>query len=408
MPGTWVKRTWQSQAWLDAPAKYRRACHYRAFVPRALADLGLNIPGDVAGVIADAEAFVRRLNDSHEAALAPLAHLLLRTESIASSKIEGIQVGARQLARAEAARDTGRRRGGGISATAQELIDNITAMEHAIGEAAASASFTMKDLIAIHSRLLEHAPNAKIAGRVRAQQNWIGGNAYNPCGADFVPPPPEDVKRLLKDLCEAINDDLLPPLVQAALVHAQFETIHPFEDGNGRTGRALIHVVFRRRKVAPRFVPPISVVFAAGRQRYVDGLTEFRGDGVMKWLEQFAVATARASALADAYVRHIMDLRDSWRRVLSERSVVPREDAAAWAIIDVLPGHPVITAQMAAAATGRAIAAIYPAIDQLESAGVLTVLSGGKRNRSWEAAGLLPIVEALEAGELPRAATRSG
>jgi Fic family protein len=119
------------------------------------------------------------------------------------------------------------------------------------------------------------SPHPHLAGRIRTVQNWIGGNDYNPCGADFVPPP-EHVGDLLDDLCAAVNDDVLPSLIQAALVHAQFETIHPFEDGNGRAGRALIHVVLKRRGVATHYVPPISALFANSRQRYIDGLTAFR------------------------------------------------------------------------------------------------------------------------------------
>ncbi len=398
MPGRWVKRTWQSNPWLDAPAKYRRACHYQAFIPTTLDALSLTVSVELAGVVSDAEAFVRRLNDTSAAALAPLAHLLLRTESIASSKIEGLQVGARQLARAEALRDDG----GAAPATAAELIDNINAMELAVDDAAKAKRFAGRDIVAIHRRLMRHAPNARIAGRMRTEQNWIGGNDYTPCGADFVPPPPEDIAHLIGDLCAAVNDDLLPPLIQAALVHAQFETIHPFADGNGRMGRALIHVVLRRRGVAPRFVPPISVVFAAARDRYIKGLSAFRADGVVEWLEQFAVATARAASLAEGYLREVEALRETWRRKLRESDGAPRQGAAAWAIIDELPGAPVITAQRAEAATGRAKAAIYPGIEQLVRAKVLAPISESKRNRAWEAVGLLSIVERFEAGERPR------
>ncbi len=397
MPGSLVRRTWQSNERLDAPPKYRRACHYDAFVPDSLAGVALSLPADTAGVISHAEAAIRRLNATADNALAPLAHLLLRSESIASSKIEGLQVGARQLARAEVERSTGVP----VSATAGELIDNVEAMELAIGDASKARSFQRQHVVAIHERLMRHAPNAKIAGRVRTEQNWIGGNDYNPCGAEFVPPPPEEVARLLDDLGMAIDGDLLPPLVQAALAHAQFETIHPFADGNGRTGRALIHVVLRRRDVTPRFVPPISVVFAAARDRYIAGLTDFRGDGVVRWIEQFAAAAARAASLAEGYLTEVKALREHWRERLANHPDSPRQDGAAWSIIDQLPGHPLITARVAEQKTGRARAAIYTAIDQLANAGVLMPTSDSKRNRSWEAAGLLPIIERLDAGEPP-------
>jgi Fic family protein len=244
------------------------------------------------------------------------------------------------------------------------------------------------------------APSPRIAGLVRTGQNWIGGNDYNPCGADFVPPPPEHVGPLVDDLCEAVMDESLPPLTQAALVHAQFETIHPFDDGNGRTGRTLIHVVLRRRGLTPTYVPPISVLFARDRDGYIQGLTAYRDGDVDGWVERFSVAARRAADLAEAYLVAVDALAGRWRAMLAD-AADPRSDAAAWAVIDVLPAHPVITAAVAAAATGRAKAAVHAAVDQLAEAGVLAPVTGGQRNRSWEAVGLLDLVAHLEAGELP-------
>jgi Fic family protein len=349
--------------------------------------------------VSEAETEIRRLNDVASPALAPLSRLLLRTEAIASSKIEGLQVGVRQLARAEARFETG----GRAAPTALEVLGNIDAMELAFDEAASVERFTPDEILAIHRRLMERRLNAeRIAGRIRTSQNWIGGNDYNPCGAEFVPPPPDEVPDLLGDLCDATNDDRLPPVVQAALVHAQFETIHPFSDGNGRTGRALIHVVLKRRGLAPSYVPPISVVLAGDRDRYVSGLTLFRGDGLDVWVEQFAVATRTAARLAEGYLREVRELTAAWRAKLSAGAVRPRSDAAAWALIEILPGHPVITAPIAAAAAGRSKPQIYQALDQLEAAGVLVPLSASRRNRTWEAVGLLDLLERLEAGQLPR------
>ncbi len=196
-------------------------------------------------------------------------------------------------------------------------------------------------------------------------------------------------------------DETLPPLVQAALVHAQFETIHPFDDGNGRTGRTLIHIVLRRRGLTPAYVPPISVLFARDREGYIDGLTAYRDGDIDSWIERFATAARRSADLAHAYLREVDTLRDRWRSMLAE-AADPRSDAAAWAIIDTLPAHPVITAAVAKAATGRARASIHAALDQLAEAGVLLPLTGGRRNRSWEAVGLLDLIADLEAGETPR------
>jgi Fic family protein len=321
---------------------------------------------------------------------APLSRLLLRTESIASSRVEGIQVGTRQLARAEASESTGRR----IRAEAVEILANIDAMQYAIEESASGA----EGITEIHRILMARAPNSAIAGMIRDRQNWIGGNDYTPCGAAYVPPPHEEVRPLLDDLVRFVQDDALPPLVQAATAHAQFETIHPFEDGNGRAGRALIHVVLRRRALAPAFVPPISVVFARRKDEYIRGLTAFRQDDLAGWIESFATSAGRAAKLALRYLEKVRALQDRWREQLKAR-IAPRADAAAWTVIDVLPGHPVITVPVAVAVGGRTKPAITNGIEQLVHAGVLVPIGESKRNRAWEAVGLLDLIESLEAGD---------
>jgi Fic family protein len=360
---------------------------------RGVAGVEIALPGDVAGVVSDAEKAISDLNRAAGLELMPLARLLLRTESIASSKVEGMQLDARSLARAEANQETGRK----VSSGAAEILANIDAMQLSIERAADLEGMRPADLLDIHRVLLERTPNLQIAGRLRTTQNWIGGNDYNPCGAAFVPPPPEEVDRLIDDLCAFVNDVALPPLVQAAIAHAQFETIHPFEDGNGRTGRALVQVVLRRRGLTPAFVPPISVVLARDKDRYLKGLTLFREDRLAEWIELFAAATAEAATLAAHYTIRVGQLQDEWRKRLQEHSN-PRADAAAWSLIAVLPAHPIVTVPVAVAATHRTKPAVANAIAQMEAAGILVRLTESVRNRAWEAEGLLDLIVGLEAG----------
>lgn len=393
MRGRLVRLIWPHDPTRAAPARHRRACQYEAFIPDPIRGLRIDLPGWVAGVVSDAEKAIADLNAGAGPELTPLARLLLRTESIASSKVEGLQVGTRNLARAEAKESTG----GRVSPEAAEILGNIDAMQFAIEEAAATEPST-RTFTEIHRELMTRAPNSGIAGRIRERQNWIGGNDYTPCGAAFAPPPHEEVDPLLEDLARFVEEDSLPPLVQAAVAHAQFETIHPFEDGNGRTGRALIHVILRRRGLTPSFVPPISVVLAKTKDAYIRGLTVYREDDLAAWIESFAACALQAATLADRYVGRVRALQDEWREQLRDRSD-PRSDAASWAIIDVLPAHPVITVPAGVTATGRTRPAVTNSIDQLVLAGVLTPLGESKRNRSWEAVGLLDLIEALEAGE---------
>ena len=303
-----------------------------------------------------------------------------------------MQADARTLARAEARGATGARPGRDIA----EIIANIDAMQLAVEEAA-TGPLTLSAITNVHRLLMEHAPNSQIAGVIRSTQNWIGGNDYNPCGAAFVPPPPELVGSLLDDLVAFCADAALPPLMQAAIAHAQFETIHPFADGNGRTGRALVQIILRRRGLAPRYVPPISIALAADRDGYVRGLVHFRAGHEAAWIERFATAAARSARLASVYLERVSVLQARWRRDL-QRVVAPRRDSASRLLIEVLPAHPVITVAVGVAATGRTRPAVATAIDQLVRAGVLRPLDAARRNRAFEAEGLLDLLTALETG----------
>ena len=230
MRGRHIHQTWRADPTVYAPPRYRRACEYDAFVPERVAGIDIAMAGDVAGVVSDAEKAIADLNRAAGPELMPLARLLLRTESIASSKVEGMQLDARSLARAEANQDTGRKVGPG----AAEILANIDAMQLSIERAADLEETTPADLLDIHRVLMERAPNAHIAGPFRTSQNWIGGNDYNPCGAAFVPPPPArgraTPRRSLRvrqrrrtttaraggDRARAVRDD--PPLCRTATV----------------------------------------------------------------------------------------------------------------------------------------------------------------------------------------------
>lgn len=392
MRGQYEKRIWEAHPELtEAPPRYRRACEYEIFLPEPLEGLEFDLPGELATVVSEAELAISHLNHSAPQ-LAPLARLLLRTESIASSRVEGMQVDVKGLARAEVRNDIGRK----VSAEAIEILANVDAMQFAIEETSSVERISPHEIAAVH-RVLMNASKPRIAGRFRDRQNWIGGNDYNPCGADFVPPPPDAVESLLIDLCRFCHRDDIPTLVQAALVHAQFETIHPFDDGNGRTGRALVQVILKRRGLSPTFVPPVSVVLARDKGKYIEGLTAYREGRVLEWIEMFSLAATSSSKLAENYLQQVTELQGQWRTQLKEK-VNPRSDAAAWDLINVLPAYPIMTLPVGVAATGKSKPAINGAIPDLVAAGILTVLSKSQRNRAWEASELLDLIVDLEAG----------
>ena len=396
-----LRKRWDAQ-FQGMSRRDRRGCFYNAYLADPLAGWDLSIPADVAADVADAEAAIRALNDAGTAhvSLEGLARFLLRAESVGSSKIEGLAASARRLARAEAALALG---GDASDRIAVEVIGNIAAMESALELATSADPFELDDLLLVHRTLMDNSPAPELGGIVREVQNWIGGSSFNPCSAAFVPPPHEYLDDLLADLLEYVNGDNHSPLVQAAVAHAQFETLHPFADGNGRTGRALIHLVLRRRGLAPAFVPPISLVLATWSDDYVNGLMTFRHLGepdsaersaaAAEWLTMFATAASRSCRDAQAYSEGINEITALWRSKLGR----VRADSSTDLLLRVLPGAPIVTAQSASALIGRSKARATDAVNALAEAGVLRQRNVGRqRYRVFEATEVLDLFTGLE------------
>jgi Fic family protein len=301
--------------------------------------------------------------------------------------------------RAEAARELG---GRVKDLTAVEVLANIDAMRFALEQLRTGEEITLGRLLEVHRRLLSRTFLEQQAGQVRSVQNWIGGSSYNPCSAAFVPPPPEYVSELLDDLCAFCNEDSLPAVAQAAIAHAQFETIHPFVDGNGRTGRALIHMILRRRGLATRVLVPVSLILATSADDYIAGLTgvRYRGsaasrvahEGINLWVGRFAAACSRAVADADAFEQRVRRIEDSWRGRLGSI----REGSAVDLLVRTMPGAPLFTVPGAAALIGRSYIAANEAIARLLEAGVIRQVSMGRRNRAFEARDVVAAFTDLE------------
>ncbi|MDQ6920922.1 MAG: Fic family protein [Candidatus Dormibacteraeota bacterium] len=383
------------------PRRDRQGCEYEAYIPDPLADRTITLDGATAADVAEAESAVVRLNLEARSLVnsEALARILLRAEAVASSRIEGLEVGSRRLLKAQAARGIGDEPS---DVTAIEVLNNLDAMAWAIEQLSSRKAITTVDLLAIHRRLLAGTRLEEHGGSLRTEQNWIGGSDYNPCSAGFVPPPPEYVERLLEDLCAFCNDDTLPAIAQAAIAHAQFETIHPFIDGNGRTGRALIHVVLRRRGLVPNVVPPVSLVLATWSKDYVEGLmaTRYRGpadsaaarDGLNRWMALFATAMRRAVNDAQSYEARVRAIQEDWRARLGR----VRSGSALELLIEAMPGAPLLSAQSAASLISRSEQAVNEAIPRLLGAGILSQTTVGRRNRAFEAPDLIDAFTDLE------------
>jgi len=373
-----------------APTGGQRGGTYEVFIPDRIADREFALDSGAVAVIAEATKALGHLNDTRPrlASLAALARNLLRSESAASSRIEGVKISHKRLARAAYAR-VGSRQGDNRAA---EVLGNVEAMERAIELGASVEPFSVTGIQDIHRTLLRFTDDHDIAGVIRTKQSWIGGNDYHPVGAPYVGPPHELLPELLDDLCRFIARTDVAAVAQAAIAHAQFENIHPFVDGNGRTGRALIYTVLRRRGEVSNYIPPISLVLAGQPKNYIGGLGAYSQGGVGKWCERFAHATARAAREAERLALAIEGLQAQWL----ERLGRPRRDAAVRAIVSALPAQPVIDVAAAQRLTGKSHVAVGKAIAQLEEAGVLQKLNERKWGRVWECGELLTLVESFE------------
>jgi Fic family protein len=358
-------------------------------MPDPIAEWDRPLAGRAAEAVARATATLSELQaggSRHD--LEALATTLLRAEALGSSFIEGLRASNKQLALAAyepVAADP----------TARAVLGNVRAMERAIALGTEPRRFRLEDLLDIHRTLLEGTTEEHFAGMVRTEQNWIGGRGASPRDAAFTPPPPDRVPALLDDLVAFTNLDDLPAIAQAAIAHAQFETIHPFGDGNGRSGRCLIHVILRRRGVTPSLVPPISIVLATNAKRYITGLIDFREGRVDDWIGGFADSVTVAARSTEALRTQI----DMLLNELVERADSPRKDSVARKIILGLPMQPVVSAESAATSYDVTPTAARAALNRLEASGVLVPTRvGRRRDREWISDELFQLLDAFEQG----------
>jgi Fic family protein len=310
--------------------------------------------------------------------------MLLRTESVASSKIEHVEADVADYVRAL--------HGSRANASATAMAAATVALEALVGSVADGSALTKKAVLAAHRALMRDDPaEARYAGRVREVQNWIGGSDHSPRGALYVPPPPDLVDDYLADLIRFANRDDLSALVQAAVVHAQFESVHPFTDGNGRIGRALINTVLRRRGFTRSIVVPLASALVARRELYFDVLTEYRHGDPEPIVRAFAVSCAIAAQESTVSAERLALLPDQWRDAVGGA----RRGSATDSLLGVLALNPVLTAEQAEVLVGSGTSATYRAVVRLVEAGVLRPLTDRKRDQVWGAGDLLDEIDDL-------------
>ncbi len=404
---TWEESWWEPSANGGLRRRDRRGGAFSTYVPDSLAAVELSVPPDLDARLASAERAVRALVGSPGASdLDRLSRFLLRSEAIASSMIEGVAPSSRQIAIAELAdaEDEPVRR---ASEQAHLVASNIRIIRQATADLAQDRPLTPDDVLGLHRSLVPPEHHG-----FRTVQNWIGGSRWHPLDAEFVPPAPERVPALIADIAAYMNGASHAPLVQAALTHAQFETVHPFTDGNGRVGRALIHTVLARRGLTTNAVLPVSIVLATLSDAYVRGLTAFRHasppgsdaarQATVAWLRVFTDATVTSVEQARLLVAEIAALREDWtERLASWRSELglrptPRADAAVARLLEDLPETPVVTVGTVARSLGVSVVAARQALEELHGAGILRSRSLGQGTKGYMSDEVLELVDVAE------------
>jgi Fic family protein len=359
---------------------------YESTVPVALAGITPELSPDLAADAEDAAAALTRFDSYARAALGPdsptlgpMASILLRTESASSSQIENLTVGARQLALAEIDQST--------STNAQTVVANVRAMRAALDLA---DRLDAESILTMHRELISgQAGWEERAGRFRDTLVWVGSSSISPRGATHVGPQPGLVVPAITDLVAFMRREDLPVVLHVALAHAQFETIHPFTDGNGRTGRALVHAMLRAKGVTRYTTAPVSAGLLVDTQGYFDALNAYRAGDAGPIVAQFARASRYA---ATAGTRLVDDLAEQVAES-RERLSGLRRQAAAWKVLPHLVAHPVVNARFLTGRLGLNDTTAQRALTQLADAGVVSERTGMRRNRVWQHDGVLDVLD---------------
>jgi Fic family protein len=357
---------------------------YRAAVLPQIAKLGLRFSGQVAAEVEEAAAEARVFDAEVGREIATFAAVLLRTESAASSQIEQLSASARKIAEAEVT--------GAGTPHAEMIVANVRAMRAALELA---DHLNADAILAMHDTLMRPS-EPEIAGRWRDDQVWIGGRARafgpgTPHDADFVPPVAARVEPAIDDLMAFIARNDLPALAQAAVAHAQFETIHPFPDGNGRVGRALVQAMLRAKGITRSVSIPVSAGLLTDTGGYFRALTAFReGDP-----EKIVSTVARATLLGVANGRDLVTDLDAVRADWNERLAGIRSDSGARRLADGLLRYPVVSVkEVRDVLSASPRQNVHRHIETLVDRGILKHHQDYKtRNQTWRAPDVLAALD---------------
>ncbi len=313
---SWPCVTYETAPWHFDPdalegvsksARRKIGSTYQAAVPSFIAEQEVTLPPEVETRIQEVLVLIGRFDGEQRAKGYQLPNLLLRSESSASSQIESLTSSARNVALAELSDSA--------PANARLVAGNIAAMNRALD---LPDGITVEGILSIHEALINRSGQT-FGGQLRDEQVWVGGTPYSPHGATFVPPVAERVPSLLEDLVAFASRRDVGPVAKAAIIHAQLETIHPFIDGNGRTGRTLIHKVLRDEGALTYATLPVSAGLLHNIDAYLDSIAGYQQGDIAGVVSQLADALELSCQVGYRASRELDATMEEWESTMTER-----------------------------------------------------------------------------------------
>ncbi len=359
----------------------RQPTGYRAFYPSPLPpDPPIRLEGELQALLSAADRALGRLDGSIQTLPNPdlFVFMYVRKEAVLSSQIEGTQSSLQDVLAAEAQILTP-----GLPRDVGEVVNYVTAMNYGL-DRLAGMPISVRLIREIHEHLLKGVRGAHLTpGELRRSQNWIGPGDCSLNEATFVPPPPHEVPEALGALEQFLNSPSdLPQLIQIGLAHAQFKTVHPFLDGNGRVGRLLITFLLCQREILVKPVLYLSHFFKKHRAEYYERLQAVRDEGDWEgWLAFFLRGIAAVSKEATETARRILLLREEHRADVT--SGLGRSAANGHLVLEHLYRRPILSVIDVRTLTGTSYAAANNLVSRMGELGILQEITGNKRNRQF-------------------------
>ena len=349
---------------------------YVAAVPLKIAELDVEIPGELSARMSELLVRLAQFDTRQQARGYNLPAMLLRSESSASSQIEHLTSSVRNVALAELSGD--------VPNNAQLIAGNVDAMREALS---LEEPLSVETILKIHAALINRG-GASFGGQLRDEQVWVGGSPYSPHGALYVPPRAELVPGYLDDLVAFASRDDVSPLVKAAIVHAQLETIHPFIDGNGRTGRVLLHKVLADEGVLRDVTLPVSAGLLHNADAYMASITSYQQGDPVAVVEQLVEALDFAVAIGSLVAHRMDETFASWFERIEER-----RGSSIYRLPGLLAEQPVVSVSYVANDLGITTRAALTLVNRACEYGMLRPMGNKRRGDFYQADEIIELLE---------------